>query len=302
MAATFPCSVAKEKCEALDLLQSDPAFLPAARRRDAPRKQAVDDRNRRTEERGGVERSGAESPLKGVGGVTDRLVGFGRAPGEPQQAVGVEPLAAELPHQGPQAGARIARIEVGRVLRKRLTPRLAEGDKVGFRDREERPVMGEALPLAQIFHPPQTHDSGAPEQAEKDGLGLIVGMMGGRHRIGADRAGVRDEETVAGVPRQFLQPGRGFRALPDEGRVRDAEAGAKPGDRLRLRTGLGAEAMVDGRSGDGRLFLARRPLGGHQEKRRRIRAARHRDQDAGRARKGTKQIVEGGKGAFSAQQ
>ena len=76
-------------------------------------------------------------------------------------------------------------------------------------------------------HPGEAGDARAAHQAEQHRLGLIVGVAGGRDRVGADAFGMGEEKAVAGVAGPFLKAGRGPRARPDERRMRDSEPSQK---------------------------------------------------------------------------
>ena len=136
-----------------------------------------------------------------------------------------------------------------------------------------------ALALARPLHAGETGDARAADEAEQNGLGLIVGMMGGRDRAGADRPRMVDQQSVARLAGPLLHPGRGFGACPDERLVRDPEPCRERRDRLRLGGALRPQAMIDGGGGNA-CAAPSLPFGGHQEKRGRIRPPGDGDQQS----------------------
>ena len=125
--------------------------------------------------------------------------------------------------------------------------RLGEGDEIALLQADERPGDGHAVTRGHRVHAPQARDAGTAQQAKQHGLRLIVGVMGGHDRVGADRLGVVDEQAVARFARALLHAGRGLRAFPLKNAVADAEPGAERGDRLRLLRALGPKAVIDRR-------------------------------------------------------
>ena len=222
--APFGGGVAQEGRQRFDLLEADPGFVPAADRGDAPGEHALDDRDRLGGEGARVDRAVAEPRLDLGGHAGERLVRLGGAAGEAGETARVEPFVGEPPHERAQARARIGRVGVGRVVDERNAPGAAEGDEVGFRHAEQGPDERDAAAPGRGRHAGKARDARAAQEPEEHRLGLIVGVMGGRDRVGADRLSVSGEQPVARLPRPLLKPGRGLRAGPDERRMRDAEA------------------------------------------------------------------------------
>ena len=94
-------------------------------------------------------------------------------------------------------------------------------------------------------------DPAAPGEAHEQGLGLVVGVVGGGD--GGQGAGGRPvgKQGIAFGASLGLEVG-GWRNGPARGEdgVGDGEGGADGGDGLALGTGGGAEAVVDGRGLD----------------------------------------------------
>ncbi len=138
-----------------------------------------------------------------------RLVGLGRAPGEAGEAFGVQSFFGERAHQRAQPRARIGRIGVGRVLDERDAA-------VRGRRRRGRPWRAPSsgrdesrrrrAPRSRR-HAGEAGDARAAHQPEQHRLGLVVGMVGGGDRVGADRARVGDQQPVARLARPLLQAG-----------------------------------------------------------------------------------------------
>ena len=60
------------------------------------------------------------------------------------------------------------------------------GDEVGLGEVQQRPHEPQVAALRDRRHGRQPRDAAAPQQAEKNGLGLIIRMMAGQQNLGAD--------------------------------------------------------------------------------------------------------------------
>ena len=135
----------------------------------------------------------------------ERLLGLASAAREPVERLGVEAFLAEAGEKRAQAGAREARVGVGRVVDERRAARIGEGDEVALPQGHQRPPDRHAVAHGHDIHAAQASDAGAAQQAKEHGLRLIVGVMGGEQRLGADRPRIVDEQTVARLARALLQ-------------------------------------------------------------------------------------------------
>ena len=169
-----------------------------------------------------------------------------------------------------QPGAGEARVGVGWVVDERRAARLGEGDELALLQADERPDDRHAVAGGRELHAAQSGDPGPAQETEQHRLRLIVGVMGGQQRIGADRLGVIDEQAVARLARALLQAARGLRALPLQNAMGDPEPGAERRDRLRLLPAFRPKAVIDRRRLDARPAAPPRPVVRHQEQRGRI--------------------------------
>ncbi len=140
---------------------------------------------------------------------------------------------------------------------------LAKAMRSRFFERDERAGDRHAVADGHKVHAAQSRNAGAAQQTEKDRLRLIVGVMSGHQRVGADRLRQINEQAIARLPRPLLEAGRGFRAFPLKNAMGDSEAGAKRGDGLRLVGAFGSKPVIDCRRLDPRLAAALRPFGRH---------------------------------------
>ncbi len=69
----------------------------------------------------------------------ERLLGLAGAARQPIERLGVEAFLAEAGKQRAQAGAREARVGVGRVVDERRAARVGEGDEIALLQAHERP-------------------------------------------------------------------------------------------------------------------------------------------------------------------
>ena len=155
---------------------------------------------------------------------------------------------------------------------------LGEGDEIALFQADERPGDRHAVARGHEVHAAQPREARSAQQTKEHGLGLIVGVMSGHDRIGADRLGVIDEQAVARLARALLQAARRLRAFPLKNAMADLEPGAERGDRLRLVGAFGSKPVIDRRRLDPWLAAPVRPFGRHQQQRRRIGAAGDGDQ------------------------
>ena len=225
-----------------DLLEPDAARIASARLGDAPRQNPVCDRDRRGEQRASVERPFRADPrLDFSRQMRQRLLRLARAARQPIERLGVEAFLAEAGKKRAQAGAREARVDVGRVVDERRAARIGEGDEVALPQGHERPGDRHAVARGHDVHAAQSRDAGAAQQTKEHGLRLIVGVMSGHERLGADRLRVVDEQAVARLARPLLQAARRLRAFP----LKNAVADSKP--RAELATAFASSAL-SGRS------------------------------------------------------
>ena len=127
-----------------DLLESDAARIAPARRGDAPRQNPLDDRDRRFEERAGVDGAvRAEPRLDFSRQMGQSLLGFARAARETIEGLGVEAFLAEAREERAKAGAREARVGVGRIVDEWSAARLAKATRSLF----FRPMSGRAISM-----------------------------------------------------------------------------------------------------------------------------------------------------------
>ena len=155
---------------------------------------------------------------------------------------------------------------------------LAKAIEIVLLQADERPSDRHAVARGHDVHAAQPRDAGSAQQTKEHSLRLIVGVMSGHDRVGADRLGVIDEQTIAGLARAFLQAARRLRALPLKNAMADAEPRAKRRDRLRFVSAFGSKSVIDRRRLDPRLAAPLRPFSRHQEQRGRIGAAGDSDQ------------------------
>ena len=161
-----------------------------------------------------------------------RLLGFAGAARQPVERLGVEAFLAEALKKRAQPGAREPRIGVGRVVDERRAARLGEGDEIALLQADERPGDRHAVAGGREIHAAQSGDPGPAQETEQHRLRLIVGVMGGQQRVGADRLGMIDEQPVARFARALLQAARGLRPLPLKNAMGDPKPGAERRDRL----------------------------------------------------------------------
>ena len=114
--------------------------------------------------------------------MSQSLLGFARAPRETIEGLGVEAFLAEACEERAKAGAREARVDVGRIVDKWNLSRLSEGDEVALFQADERPGDQHAVARRCCVHAAQTRDARAAQQSEQHRLRLIVGMMRGEQR------------------------------------------------------------------------------------------------------------------------
>ena len=90
-------------------------------------------RDRRGEERARVDRAfRADLRLDFGRQMRQRLLGLARAPRQPIERLGVEAFLVESRKKRAQAGAREARVGIGRVVDERRPARIGEGDEIAF--------------------------------------------------------------------------------------------------------------------------------------------------------------------------
>ena len=121
-------------------------------------------------------------------------------------------------------------------------------------------------------------NAGSAQETKEHCLRLIVGVMSGHERVGADRLRVIDEQAVARLACALLQAARWLHAFPLKNAMADPEPGAERGDGFRLVRAFRPKPVVDRRRLDPRLAAPLRPFGRHQQQRGRIGAARDGDQ------------------------
>ena len=117
MRLVFGQSLPQAHRQRFDLLESDPARVAPACRGDAPRQNPLDDRDRRREQGAGVDRARRAKPrLDFSRQMGQGLLGFARAARETIERLGVEAFLAEAREERAEAGAREARVDVGRIV------------------------------------------------------------------------------------------------------------------------------------------------------------------------------------------
>ena len=119
---------------------------------------------------------------------------------------------------------------------------LAKAMRSRFFEPHERAGERHAVTRGHDVHAAQPRKARTAQQTKEHSLRLIVGVMGGHHRVGADRLRVIDQQAVAGLARALLQAGRRLRAFP----LKDAMADAEPGAERARR--LSASSALSGRS------------------------------------------------------
>ncbi|GJD69773.1 hypothetical protein MMMDOFMJ_2711 [Methylobacterium gnaphalii] len=157
----------------------------------------------------------------------------------------------------------------------------AVGDEFRLRHVEERSSEPDALrerPLAA--HTGEPCRAAAGDEPHQHGFRLVVGSMGCKHQIRADRGGMGSEQPITGSPCRGLDAAARL-CLPAQDVVRETERLREAANGLGFATGIGPQAMVD--RGDGESDGWRGGCGGvHQ--RRRVRAARYRQEHTARGR------------------
>ena len=179
-----------------------------------------------------------------------------RASGDPSQSVwrGAGPDPVEAIVSVTRIGNRIEARRAAR--RRRLAPPPAE----------QRPDDR----AADRANPRQAGKPRAAPKAHDQSLGLVVQMMGGGEKSGADLADPLRQQRVAPRPSGGLD----VRRLGHPGaqrRMRDSERAANAGDERSLGGAFGAQAMVDGC----RVDTARKSGVGEQQQGEAVRPARH---------------------------
>jgi hypothetical protein len=114
-------------------------------------------------------------------------------------------------------------------------------------------------------------DAGASAKAHQQGLGLVVGMVGGEQERQASTLAPAAKGLVAGGAGFGLKAGFAVGDDDREGFVANAEARAEGGDGGGLGSGFGAQAVVDG----GGLDAAGKGRRGEQKQSEAVGAARH---------------------------
>ena len=117
---------------------------------------------------------------------------------------------------------------------------------------QQRPADRDSVSSRDSRHTGEAGGTRTAQQPEKDGLGLIVGVMGGQHGGGTLGPGAGGQQRVARVAGAFLQACLGFGALPHEQAVGNAQAGTPAGDHLRLGAGLRPQPVIDRRGNESR--------------------------------------------------
>ena len=172
--------------------------------------QALGDLGRLVEQGGGAVRRRAARPsqprrrrsrLRG-----DRLLHTGRAARQPGGFIDAEALGRQQAGQPTQMGSRKTRIVVRRIVGER---RAATPGKRRSRSALRRPSSGRASVrlscAAASSMPRRPAIPRAAQQTEDHRLGLIVGVMGGDHDVGADPPGAGAQQAIAGLARPLLQ-------------------------------------------------------------------------------------------------
>ena len=126
--------------------------------------------------------------------------------------------------------------------------------------------------LAHRAHPREPAHPGAADQPHEQGLGLVLGMVGGKQHVEAPGRRPVAEHLIAPRPAQLLDRGR-RRLLPRDGQhlVRNAKLLAQSRDRIGLVAAALAQVVIDG----GGLDLARTRSGGEQQQGEAVGAAGH---------------------------
>ena len=168
-----------------------------------------------------------------------RLLGLAGAARQSVERLGVEAFVTKLGEKSAQAGAREARVGVGRVVDERRAARLGEGDEIAFLQADKRPRDRDAVARGGEVHAAQSSNPGPAQETEQHRLGLIVGVMGGHERVGADRLRAIDEQAVARFACSLLQAAHRLRALPLKGAMGDPEPGAERRDPSRFVRAFG---------------------------------------------------------------
>ena len=235
-AARSATAAAESLAQRLDLFEPDPAIVPAADRGDAPGEHALDDRDRLGEQGARIARACAVSRLDRVRHrprARRRSLPRGERGG---RSPGVQPFGGERPQRALEARARVGRVGVGRVF--------DEGaPRVRGRRRRGRPWRAPSSGRTSITpsaprrrrHAGKARDARSAHQPEEHCLGLVVEVVGGRDRLGADRLRVGGEQPVARLARPLHEAGRRLRARPRQasragrrGRWRDARRPRPP--------------------------------------------------------------------------
>ena len=157
-----------------------------------------------------------QTRLGRVGLADKRLLDLAGAPRQPRQRRGVQSFLRQTIDERAQPGACEARIVIGGVARIIEAVRFAIGDKVALADAEQGTQQRQPAEVRVFRHRLETADAGAAQQAKQCGLGLIVEMMGGDNRFGADVARALRQQSVARLARQLLQTPLRLRAVPDK--------------------------------------------------------------------------------------
>ena len=140
----------------------------------------------------------ARGDRRGAGG--ERRLGAGGAAAKTQQRLAVKPFLGQHGAERPHARAGVSRIAIGGVGQKRMRVCRAAGDQLGLAALQQGARVGEPDSARGTRHAGEPAGAAAAQQAEKDGLGLIVGVMGGGDDIRADAGGMREQEFIARLP------------------------------------------------------------------------------------------------------
>ena len=136
---------------------------------------------------------------------------------------------------------------------------------------------------------------GVAGSPHRDGLGLVVGGVGGQDGIRPEFVGSLAQKTVACFPRRGRQSARRLFAAPDLGDMGDAETSTQRGDGARFRGGGGSQRMIDrdGRQGNVGMATGAQGLMKQDEEAGGITAAGNGDEQMRGAVNGGQQRIDG---------
>ena len=174
-----------------------------------------------------------------------RLIGALSPPGKPPQVLPVEAFLREEGRQLAQSGPREGWIFVGGVTQEGLPTRQAIIDERRLWAAEQGTQMGHIAERRRGLHPGKTAEPAATQQSEENRLRLIVGVMGGEEKVGAEPMGMAQQQVVAHRTGAFLNASPGFFALPSQDFMRKAQVLGPNRHKLGLGAGVLTKPVVD---------------------------------------------------------